>query len=281
MDNYRQNNRARVKEILETLNHYEDERQKLHDGQQKYYKMMNKASQYQLDLKKVLDQAEDGQKSQKDIDGFQRQTLKLKHQAQESENSYKQQIQSLNEFQSDFKVKYKSFFEQFDINEQSRIIFTKTTIFNLIKYQTQFAVNFAKSDLFDEQKFKQLDDLYKDYLKINTFKTIVTQEGQSDNNFLEQIQPHEFVSYDQHLKTTTNYPAEPMRSLANTQLLTPDAKARIDKIISDLLDDAAPALGLLARAQQLPGQLPGQPGQGPEDQSQRSAKQQQQQPPEE
>jgi len=181
-------NRNSIENLYKLLINLDSSKNTQKKTQDTYYKLSRTAEKIQDSFGKMIDEG----KTEDIILKAQDKMIKIKMEAQESGQIYRNQLNTTNQLWKKLYAEYKPAFKVYDENEDSKAYYNRNIIMRLVKRLEDFySKPEEQSEDNLEEKFMELDE--KSVTKADTFQVLTL--GKLDDTL--QAQPEEeFVSYE-------------------------------------------------------------------------------------
>ena len=126
-------------------------------------------------MEKTMKQIEKGSRSEYDLQHAAEKSVEFKIAAEESLVVYKKLVEDSNKYLDTFDKEFKQLFEDFDLNEESRVKYSRNSVGQMIKQLSQFNQQQANTDKFNEDKFKELENRIGKTHKQNSYELMAKQ----------------------------------------------------------------------------------------------------------
>lgn len=158
LENHKQTNKYIIQQLKQLIADQSKQVNELNKKEEEYLKFSRLSEKFTLKLEKEM-QKEGNQEA---IQQIYNQSLSPKMTAEESMLEYKTCVEATNQKWCHFEQEYDNKFKEYDICDEHRIIFARTTLINLIKglqvFHAQQAICFKQYD----EKIIEMEDKKKD-----------------------------------------------------------------------------------------------------------------------
>ena len=149
--------------------------QKIQSQSDQYLKNLKNSEKIVQSMEKTMKQIEKGSRSEYDLQHAAEKSVEFKIAAEESLVVYKKLVEDSNKYLDTFDKEFKQLFEDFDLNEESRVKYSRNSVGQMIKQLSQFNQQQANTDKFNEDKFKELENRIGKTHKQNSYELMAKQ----------------------------------------------------------------------------------------------------------